>query len=455
MMVFRMPRLSPVAGAALACVVLAGCSSVSDVASSINPFSEKEKILQGERKDLFADASDLGGTSGTATVPGPSAQSDWSQAGGNAANNPDHAALAGNGGKAWRVSVSTGGSVGGFASFGSAGPRLAARPIVYQGRVIVYEQNGEVTALSLANGGRQWTTQLRPEGEKDVATGGGVAADNGRIFAATGYGSLVALDAATGRQLWTKDLETPARSAPTAAGGKVFVVTQTNQVFAVNQEDGGDLWSYTGIPETAGLLSVANPAVSGDTVVVPFSSGEVMALDIKSGSPRWIDAVNRSYRTQALSGLADVTASPVISNGVVYATGIVGRTIAISLKSGERIWEQDAGSVHTPVVAGNAVFLIDLNDRLIALDRKGGSPIWSTQLPIVRTKKKRSNWAGPVLAGGSLWMLSSDGKMGRVDPASGAIVWTRDVSEKVYISPIAAGGKLIAISGKGDVVAFN
>ena len=418
------------------------------------PSPRRKKILQGERTNLFTDAGSLnGGASGTANVPGPSGPADWSQSGGNAANNPAHASLAGSGGKAWRVSV--GSSSGGLTSFGSSGPRIAARPIVYQGRVVVYGQNGKVTALSIANGGRQWTTQLRPEGEKDVATGGGVAGDSGRIFAATGYGSLVALDAASGRQLWTKQLEAPARSAPTAAGGKVFVVTQTNQVYAVNQEDGGDLWTYSGIPETAGLLSVANPAVSGNTVIVPFSSGEVMAIDVKSGSPRWIDAVNSSYRTQALSGLSDVTASPVISNGVVYATSIVGRTIAINVKSGERIWEQDAGSVHTPVVAGNAIFMIDLQDRLIALDRKSGSPIWSTQLPIIRTRKKRSNWAGPVLAGGGLWMLSSDGKMGRVDPASGAIAWTRDVSEKVYVSPIAAGGKLIAISGNGNVVAFN
>lgn len=448
-----MPRLLPAAGVLVACSVLAGCGSVSDVASSINPFATKEEILAGERRALFEDNASLEGARGTASVPGPGGVSDWPQAGGSASNHPAHASLAGNGARVWRTSVGSGG--GGITSFGSSTPRIAARPIVYQGRVVVYGQNADVTALSLSNGGRLWKTNLRPEGEKDVATGGGVAGDAGRIFVATGYSTLVALDAGSGRVLWTKDLEAPARSAPTATGGKVFVVTQTNQVVALNQEDGGDLWTYAGIPETGGLLSVANPAVSGDTVVVPFSSGEVMAIDAKGGTPRWIDAVNQSFRTQALSGLADVSASPVIADGVVYATSIVGRTIAVSLKTGERLWEQDAGSAHTPVVAGNAVFLIDLDDRLIALDRKSGSPIWSTQLPIVRTKKKRSNWAGPVLAGGSLWMFSSNGKIGRVDPASGTIAWTRDASENVFISPITAGGKIVTISSKGDVVAFN
>ena len=47
MMVFRMPRLSPVASVVIVCAVVAGCSSVSDVASSLNPFSEKEKNPAG------------------------------------------------------------------------------------------------------------------------------------------------------------------------------------------------------------------------------------------------------------------------------------------------------------------------------------------------------------------------------------------------------------------------
>lgn len=444
-------RIRTVTVAVLAAVLLGGCSSVS----ALNPFAEKEEILPGERQPLFKGANALenaGFEKRTASVPGPHSVSDWSQAGGNAQNNPGHVALSGNGARAWKASL--GGGSYRLSTFGSSAPRVSARPISYQGRIYVYEQNGTVTAFS-NNGGRQWKTELRPEGESDTALGGGVAADSGRLYAATGYGSLVALNPANGATLWTVPLDAPARGAPTAAGGKVYVVTQTNEIVAVNEEDGTQVWSYAGIPETAGLLSSANPAVSGGTVVVPFSSGEVTAIDAKDGTPQWSDAVSRSYRTQAVSGLADVSASPVIAGGTVIATGVAGRTIGVSLKSGERIWEQDIGSVHTPVVAGNNVFLVDLNDRLVALDLKTGQPIWVTQLPVVRTKKKQSNWAGPVLAGNSLWLFSSDGRMGQVNPTSGAIVSNREISEPTFMSPIVSGGRLIVVGGKGDIVAYN
>ncbi|MDJ0930853.1 PQQ-binding-like beta-propeller repeat protein [Breoghania sp.] len=445
-------HIRAISAAVLTAVLLDGCSSVS----SLNPFTEKEEILPGDRQPLFKGADALanaGKVNGTASIPAAHSIGDWSQASGNAQNNPGHVALSGNGTRAWKASLGSGSSYK-LSTFGSSAPRVSARPISYQGRIYVYEQNGTVTALS-NNGGRQWKVELRPDGESDTALGGGVAADGGRVFAATGYGSVIALNPGNGAKLWTAPLEAPARGAPTAADGKIFVVTQTNEIVALKQEDGSQLWSYAGIPETASLLSSANPAISGNTVVVPFSSGEVTALDAKDGTPKWSDAVSRSYRTQAISGLADVSASPVIAGGTVVSTGVAGRTIDVNLKTGERLWEQNVGGVHTPVVAGNTVFLIDLNDRLVALDLKTGQPIWVTQLPVVRTKKKQSNWAGPILAGNSLWMFSSDSHLARVNPTNGAIVTNREVSEPTYMSPIVADGRLVVISGKGDIVAYN
>ena len=64
-------------------------------------------------------------------------------------------------------------------------------------------------------------------------------------------------------------------------------------------------------------------------MVVPYSSGEVTAFNADDGTLKWADAVVRSTRTLAVSGLTDVAASPVIYDGIVYATGVSGRTIAV------------------------------------------------------------------------------------------------------------------------------
>ncbi|MEJ8475320.1 PQQ-binding-like beta-propeller repeat protein [Roseibium algae] len=439
----------PACGALVLSLMLAGCSSVSEFSDSINPFS-KDKTLSGERRPVF-DGVDPGvvAQGGTASIGKASGGQDWSTAGGGLTNDPGNVAISVSGSRAWRAQI---GSSGG--SLTSDALRGSARPVSAAGRIFVYKPNGDVVALS-TGGAKLWTRSLRPEDEKGIAPGGGVTVSGNIVYAATGYRKLAALDAASGQVLWTTDLETPARGAPVAGNGLVFVVSQSNEVFAVKQEDGTEAWSYAGIEENAGVLSSANPAISGNRVVVPFSSGEIMALDIKTGEPVWIDGVARGFRTLAVSGLSDVSASPIISGNTVFATGVAGRTIAASLKTGERVWQQDLGSVHTPVVSGSALFMVDLDDRMVAMDRKTGEAIWTTTLPRPEKKKKRRNWAGPVLANGALVAVSSDGRMAMLDAASGKIMATYDVKTKVYVTPIIAGGRMIVLDGDDAVAAYN
>lgn len=433
---------------------LAGCGSVAETVADLNPLRERETPLPGEREPFFSTNSAPGVevAGGTASVGPPRANPDWPQPGGNARNDPGHVAFAGGANRVWRVRI--GGTGGGVMSFTRDTLRIAARPVVAGGRVYVYTPDGAVTAVSLSSGNRVWQTAVRPEDERDAAAGGGVAVDGGRVFVATGYGEVAALDPASGAVQWRREIIAPARSAPTAAAGKVFLVTQTNEVVALEQADGSQSFSYVGIPEQAGMLAAASPAVSGNKVVFPYSSGEVMAFDIESGEAVWQDFVTRTIRTLAISGIADVSGSPVISDGTVYATGVSGRTIAVSLADGTRRWENDLGGTSTPVVSGNAMFIVDLDGRMVAMDRSDGSVLWATPLP--RPNKRRDEaWSGPVLAGSSLWAISNDGRLAAVDPADGRIKSDTDVGTAGYLSPIVAGERMIVVTDAGEISAFR
>jgi outer membrane protein assembly factor BamB len=422
-------------------VLVGGCSAIS----GLNPLNRKEQILPGERRPALPQGDEIVG--GTPSISGALALADWSQPGGNAENAPGNVSIGGTSGESsWRTRAVDKAS--------KRNVRPSVPPIVHGGRIYVYDTSGTVNALA-PGGGKAWSVSLTPEGEKGHAAGGGIAASGSAIFVATGFGELVALDAGTGNRIWSFEMSAPAHSAPTAAAGKVFVVSATNVLHAVNQADGTEAWQYPGIPETAGVLSAASPAVSGGIVVVPYSSGEIIAFDTEAGQTKWADAVVRSTRTQAVSGLTDVAASPVIYDGIVYATGVSGRTIAVRLSDGERLWEENIGSASTPAVSGNALFIVDLSDDLIALDRTTGKAFWRTALPTVRKKRFYSVWAGPTLAGNVLWAVSNDRKMVGVDPATGNIIVDRQLPSAAYIKPIAAGGQLLVLASDGSLAAFR
>jgi outer membrane protein assembly factor BamB len=83
-------------------------------------------------------------------------------------------------------------------------------------------------------------------------------------YARRGRGELTALDAATGRKLWTHRLPSPVFGCATAAGDVVFTTTYGGRAYALSQRTGRTLWS---VQEPAG--SNACPAVAGNLLVVP------------------------------------------------------------------------------------------------------------------------------------------------------------------------------------------
>ena len=437
-------------------MTLASCTTaddISDAIASINPLGDSKKKMVGDRKPVFTAEQPVQMAKGkTVSIPGARSLGSWGQAAGPIGNNPGNVALSGsNGNRIWTANAADVGAAG----FGRDSVRVSSRPVSADGRIFVYDPNGNVSANSADSGGRIWKVSLKPEGVDAIAPGGGVAVEGGRVFVNTGYGVVAQLDAASGAVVWSKKLERPGRGSPTIADGKLFLVTQGNVLYALNAADGNELWTFKGVPEVGGLIGSANPAVANGVVVVPFSSGELVAIDIKTGNGLWTEQLARASRTYAVSGLTDITASPVIEDGIVYATGVGNRTAALQLKTGQRVWDVQVGSAHTPAVAGSAVFIVDLDDTLMAIDRKSGEAVWSTKLPVVRAKKRSTHWAGPVLAGGSLWLTSNEGGLIAVDPTSGRVVVTREGYEPTMSAPVVSQGHLVTLSAGGTLSAFD
>ncbi len=432
---------------ALLLPLAAGCAETGQIVRSADVFNvldREDPPLPGERRSLDRRADPLEvdpETAGTVSLPGPQDNAEWSQPGGTATNAPGHVAYAAGGGSAWRIAAARVDRRG----------RLTAPPIVHQGQVIVMDGEGSLSAYSQSGGGRSWSTSLRPEGQRDTAFGGGVAADGGVIVAATPFRQVHGIDPESGGVVWSSDIEAPARSAPTVAGGRAFVVSSDNKVYAFDASDGSELWRFTGSRGEAGVVGNASPAVSGNTVIVPFSSGELIAFDVDSGEPQWFDALSGDSRFTAVSGLNDVVARPVVHDGVVYAVSVSGRMIAVRASNGERLWAQSVASAHTPAVAGNTIFVTTLEGEVVALDRSSGDPRWRQSI----SGEERVDLAGPLLAGGRLLVGTSDGRLVMLDPADGSVVSGESVGDPVYIPPIAASGRVLVLDNGGDLTAFN
>ena len=409
----------------------------------INPWAEKQVPLPGKRVAVIQQeniSSNLAAADKPILLP-PARQNDsWSQPGGVASNAPGHLAFSGATKNAWSADAGTGSSFYG---------RLTASPIVYEDKVYTLDAAGKVSAFSTAGGAPIWRVSTTPPSEKDQeGFGGGLAADGGRIYVATGYGSVLGLDAKTGSKLWEKNVESPVRTSPTAAAERVFLVTKEGQVYCLSGSDGTELWSYRGMPERASLLSNASPAVDGDIVVVPYPTGDLVALRVSDGHPAWAESLARTRTGASMSAMSD-TARPAIDGGTVYAVSHAGRMVATTQKTGERLWSLTVPSVQAPWVAGDSVFVVDTTGQLMAITRRDGKIQWTTKLPGTNT------WSGPVLAGNRLWLTSSKGNLLGVDAATGRVESTQDLGQPIFIAPVVAGGRMFVLTDKAKLIALN
>jgi outer membrane protein assembly factor BamB len=335
---------------------------------------------------------------------------------------------------------------------------LSAQPVVADGTIYTLDSESTVSAINVADGRQRWRVDLTPEEEESGALGGGLAYADGVLYAATGYGEIIALETAGGTRLWTQHLGTPFRVAPTVVDGRIFAISYDNQMVALATTDGRVLWNHAGIAEDAGLLGGASPAVEGGIVVAPYSSGELFGLRVENGRVVWQDQLIRAARYTPLANLSEIRGSPVIDRGLVFAISHAGRMVAVDLRTGDRIWERDLAGVETPWVAGEFIYLVTVDAELLCLSRRDGRIRWVAQLKRFEDEQARSGpieWTGPVLAGGRLILLSSDGKAVSVSPSNGEILGSFDLPDGASVPPLVVDGTLFVLTDNAELVAYR
>ena len=385
----------------------------------------------------------------TVAVPPPSLNLEWPQAGGRPDHAPGNVSLSYPLEQIWSADVGTG---------SGGNRRLLTAPIAADGRLFVMDADGHVQAVDAETGRRLWRVRVASPDEDSVPLGGGVGYANGRLYATTGFGEVMAVDPANGGLLWRAEANGPIRSAPTIAGGRVFVVGIDNQLEAMDAATGELMWSHTGILEDAGLLGGASPAVGSGIVVAPYSSGEVYALRVETGRPIWSDSLAAIRRIGAMAGLADIRGNPVIAGDMVIAISHSGRMVAIDVRSGIRVWEQSVGGVNMPLVAGEFVFVLTNDAEVVAMTRRGGRILWVAPLRRYVNPEERAGavvWAGPVLAGDRLIAVGSEGEGVVLSPRNGEITETFRLRGESTIPPIVANGTLYVLSDNATLTAYR
>jgi outer membrane protein assembly factor BamB len=307
-----------------------------------------------------------------------------------------------------------------------------------------------------------------------VALTGGfssIVTANGRLFTMTKEKNqevVVCLDPATGKDLWRYRYDcdyaahptftaegmpqsrTGPRATPTVDGDHVYTIGATGTLLCLEAATGKKVWEQDLL--NIGKLDVpmhgfcSCPLVVGDRLYVhPGGSNgkSVAALDKKDGTVLW-QALDDKVG-QSTPVWAEVDGSPQ----VIYFTGIAA--VGVAAKDGKLLWRYPWKTAYdlniaTPIYADGKVFISSDYGSGAALLRLTGKVepaiVW-------KEKSMQNHFSTSILYEGNLYGFSDD-RFRCVDFATGKVKW-----EKAGLgrgSLVVADGRLIVLGGNGQLV---
>ncbi len=311
----------------------------------------------------------------------------------------------------------------------SAEPESGSWP-VFRGGML---QAGVRKATPADKPGLAWAFDMGDAVEATVAISGG------RVYAAGVDGRVVALELMTGdrkgKKVWERRIKAGIRSSPGIRDGKLFFGDDFGFVHAVDAATGKPLWTY----ETEGgaeILSSVN--FSGSSLLVGSYDGLLYCLDCKTGKLLW----------KVETG-APVHCSPAISEGKTFVAGCDGLLRVIDVKTGKEVSQLELGenTAASPAVDGNQLYVGTYGSQIKGVDWKAGKILWSYQHPVRRFPYYASVALGKqlVVAGGRDKLIHG------IDRATGKSAWTFPTRSRVESSPVIAGSRVLCGSSDKNI----
>jgi outer membrane protein assembly factor BamB len=309
------------------------------------------------------------------------------------------------------------------------GRGIVGAPALTEDVVALSQVDRQVTLLDRSTGEIIWRHRV------GANLGSGPLVDYDRLYVAsqTGDGEVMALDLRTGRQLWATRLGDVA--APLSVRDSlVFAGTVEGWIAAISTARGARVWRV----KVSGAVRAA-PLVAASGVVVATTDDSLFLLDAASGAVR----VRRGT-------LGTVLAAPALADSLLLVGSASGRLEACDTATLAGRWHVDLGSA---VVGSVAV------QQGTAYTVTARGDLW--EVPLAAPERAHSvalgmiTRAGPTPVAGGAIVAGVNGELALIETASGARPWTARVAPPVGEPVTVDGRMLVAVSGRGEVVAFR
>ena len=322
------------------------------------------------------------------------------------------------------------------------GPVQFAMTVAVDGTTVtVASSDGHVTAIDAASGKVLWS------GDVHGHIAAGVGSDGRTAAVVTREGELVVLEA--GQVKWRKALGVRVATAPLVAGGRVFVLAVDRAVQAFDGQDGTRIWQ---VPRSGDPLTLADAGVltAFKNTLIVGQGPRLAGIDPVSSVVRWEVPIGSPRGANEVERLADLIGPALRIGDTFCARSFQAAVGCVDAEKGNLIWTKTVGG--NDAIGGDAEFVFgaDASDRLTAWKTADGEVAWTSDALLYHIL------SAPAVLGDSVVFGDAEGTLHFLSRRKGvAQLRLKTDGSGIEVPPVVVGGVLVVVTRSGVMSAYR
>lgn len=301
--------------------------------------------------------------------------------------------------------------------------------------------DGTVLALQADSGREVW------RGSVGARLSAGVGSDGRFAAVVTRDNEVVVLE--QGSVKWRARLNSRVSTAPLVAGERVFVLGVDRVVTTFDVFDGRLLWTLQRPGEALTLSQPGVIAAFKDTLLVGLGQ-RLTGVDPLRGTVRWEVALANPRGTNEVERLADLTGPALRVGDAVCARSFQSAVGCANAQLATLLWTKNVGGVQA--VGGDADLVVgaDASDRITAWRAANGDLAWSSE------GLRYRGLSGALVAGRTVVFGDAEGQVHFLDRKDGKVLLRMPTDGSPVVgAPVLAGKTILVVTRNGGLFAFR
>ena len=318
------------------------------------------------------------------------------------------------------------------------GVGIYCSPAVEKDKVFVGDDMGYLTAYTLKNGKKLWNFQ---SGKRIIGT---PAVSEGIVVFGSADRNIYGLNAENGQLLWKVEAQEPVIGAVTIDNGLAYVGASDHTFRAIDIHTGKVAWVYN---KVKGYIET-KPLITDDKVIFGAWDNTLYALDKNDGKEiwKWTGGLTRMHFSPA-------AVWPVAAEGKVFIADPQRALTAIDLENGETVWRTFESQVRETVGLsedGQQIYSKTMNDSIVCFATQGDAPIklWASNVGFGYEHAPSM----PQEKEGIMYGSTKEGLIFALDAKTGKVIWKHKIGNSLINTVVPLNKKEVLFTATSGEV---